>query len=200
MSVPNGTPGHDNTAKLARGACYRLNGSIWWRGPRNIVLNGNGATIRQSTPSSSTKWVIAGGRDVPTVAPYCGSTLYMNSLYSATTDQPITLSVEGGCDVTIENLTISGRQGGGDPAPASFYQPAAFIQILGTQRVLVDHVTETGPYGDFVSISGLHEAPGGGGGMPATDVTIENSRDSTPAARAIQRRTELGGSSRPTTP
>lgn len=176
LSVPNGTPGHDNIAKLKKGACYEVAGTVWWRGPENIVLNGNGATIKQPLIAPTTHWYIAGQRDNPAVKPYCGSSAYQDDLYSADTGQPLLLSVAGGCDITIENLTIDGQHtGAGDPAPDSFYQPASFISLYGAQRVLIDHVTETGPYGDCLTNDGFNQAPGGGGGYPSTDVTYEYS-------------------------
>ena len=175
LSVPNGTPGHDNIAELAKKACYTVDGEWWWRGAHNIVLDGNGATLKQGPIAPTTPWATVGGRNNPTTAPYCGSTAYMNDLYSGITTQPLLLALEGGCDITVENLTIIGtHKQGGDPAPSAFYQPASFISLYGAQRVLIDHVTEKGPYGDFVTIDGFHEAPGGGGGYPSTDVTIEH--------------------------
>jgi hypothetical protein len=178
LSIPNGTPGHDHIAKLHKGGCYTLAGEIWWRGAQDIVLDGNGATLKQPTPNPTAKPEVVGGLNIPTVNPYCGSKLgipYMNSAYSGVTSTVLMVATEGGCDLTFENLKIVGTHPkGGDPSPNSFYQPASFIQIDGTQRVLINHVTERGTYGDFVSITGFHEAPGGGGGMPSTDVTIEN--------------------------
>jgi hypothetical protein len=173
MSVRDGTPGHDSIAKLKKGACYLVNGSWWWRGARNIDLDGNGATIRET--STTVPDTVVGGRDNPSVAPYCGSTAYMNDLYSGITSQVELLTLDGGCDLTIKDLTITGShssKSGDTPA----LQPDSFISIDGAQRVLLLDDTEHGPWGDFVTISGLHEAPGGGGGMPSTDVTIEHSR------------------------
>lgn len=169
-SVPNGSPGGASIAQLQKGACYEINGTIWWRGPREITLDMNGAKIKQM--STAIPDAIIGGRNIPTVAPYCGSTAHMNDLYSAVPTNVLFISVEGGCDITIENGTIIGThpQGGSTPA----LQPDSFISFYGTQRALVNHVNMTGPYGDFVTITGLHEAPGGGGGMPSTDITVEN--------------------------
>jgi hypothetical protein len=176
LSIPNGTPDHDSIIKLKKGGCYDVNGSWWWRGAHNIVLDGNGATIKQATPSPSTPWVTVGGRNNPAVAPICGSTAYMDNAYSGLTSTVLLLGLEGGCDITIENLTIIGtHKTGGDPEPHAFYQPASFISLYGAKRVLIDHVIEKGPYGDFVTIDGFHEAPGGGGNYPSTDITIENS-------------------------
>lgn len=176
LTVQNGTPGNPTVVTLASDACYEINGTIWWRGPRDITIAGNGATIRQAEPNPSTPWVTVGGHNDPTVYPYCGSTDYEDSSYSATTTQPLTLVVEGGCDITVSNLTISGdHTAGGDPAPNSFYQPASFLTFYGTQRVLVDDVTETGPYGDWIEISGLHEAAAQDGNYPSTDVTVRDS-------------------------
>jgi hypothetical protein len=170
LSVPNGTPGHDSVAELGKGACYELNGSIWWRGPRFIVLDGNGATIRQESVKVPAPEV--GGKDKPKIAPYCGSGAYRNNRYSGIYKTVLMFSVEGGCDITVENLKIDGTHTGTGTTPN--LQPDTFLTFYGTQRALVDNVTMSRPYGDYVDASGLHEAPGGGGGFPATDVTVEH--------------------------
>jgi hypothetical protein len=171
LSVPNGTPGHDSVIKLNSGACYEVNGSIWWRGARNIVLDGNGATIRQKSVAIPDP--IVGDRDNPNVAPVCGSNADKNSFYTGITSNVLLLSFEGGCNVTVENLTIHGMHTG--IGTTSKYQPDTFITFYGTKRALVDNVTMRGPYGDYVDVSGLHETAGTSGNVPATDITVEHS-------------------------
>jgi hypothetical protein len=169
LSVPNGTPGHDTVVKLKKGACYELDGSIWWRGPRNIVLDGNGATIKQETVTEPAPTV--GGENNPAIAPYCGSRAFMDDDYTAITTNVLMLSVEGGCDITVENLTIIGRHIG--TGTSGTYQPDSFISFYGTQRGLVKSVHMVGPYGDYVTATGLHEA-GPTSEYPATDLTVED--------------------------
>jgi Right handed beta helix region len=157
------------------GGCYQIDRTMWLRGFDNWIFNGNGATFEQkSVLDFGTAWV---GDNNPATAPYCGSTAFMNDRYSAITTNVLMIAMEGGCDVTWENLTIVGEHDstGGDPRPSAHFQPDSFISFYGTQRALVDHVTMRGPYGDYVTIGGFHEAPGGGGGYPSTDITIENS-------------------------
>jgi len=170
LSVPNGEPGHDSVIELNKGACYELNGSIWWRGPRYIVLDGNGATIKQE--SVTVPAPVVGGKDQPNVAPYCGSDAYKNNRYSGIYTNVLTLSVEGGCDITVENLRIVGRHTG--IGTTSNFQPDTFLTFYGTKRALVKDVTMLGPFGDYVDASGLHEAPDGGGGFPSWDITVED--------------------------
>ncbi len=170
LSIPNGTPGHDSVAELNKGACYELNGSIWWRGPRNIVIDGNGATIKQE--SVTVPDAVVGGLDNPNVAPYCGSDAYKNDRYSGVYTNVLMLSVDGGCDITVENLRIDGAHTG--VGTTSNLQPDTFLTFYGTQRALVEDVSMSSPYGDYVDASGLSEAPGGGGGFPSTDITVEH--------------------------
>ncbi|MGO9344231.1 MAG: hypothetical protein ACLP6E_17225 [Acidimicrobiales bacterium] len=167
LSVPNGTPGHDSVIELDPGACYEVNGSIWWRGARNIVLDGNGATIKQESVTVPDK--IVGSKNNPAVAPYCGSTANMNDRYSAIYTNVLLLDFEGGCNITVENLKIIGTHTG--IGTTSKLQPDTFISFSGTKRALVDNVTMRGPYGDYVDVGGLHEAVG----YPAFNITIEHS-------------------------
>lgn len=173
LSVPNGTPGHDNIAKLKKGACYEINGSIWDRGAHNIILDGNAATIRQeNVATTGDKWVTVGGKDNPAVAPYCGRpTALMNDSYTAITTNVLLLSFEGGCDITIENLTILGQHN--TVGTTGAFQPDTFVNFYGTQRALVKDVKFVGPYGDYVDGNNIHEV---NGGYPATDITVEDSK------------------------
>ncbi len=167
LKVPNGTAGHDSVIKLRSSACYEVNGSIWWRGARNIVLNGNGATIKQESVAIPDK--IVGGWNNPKVAPVCGSNAEKNSNYSAVKTNVLLLSFEGGCDITVENLTIEGRHTG--IGTTWKLMPDTFLTFYGTRRALVDDVTMRAPFGDYIDVSGLHEAKG----FPAADITVENS-------------------------
>ena len=172
LSVPNGKPGNDNVAELPAGACYLVNGSIWWRGARDIVLDGNGATLRQT---STVPGVVVGGLDNLAVVPYCGKpTAYRNSNYSGPRGIVLMLSFEGGCNITVENLRFTGTHvtyGMTDRGAT----PDSFLTFYGTQRALVTHVMMTGPWGDYVDVTGLSEAGFNGASYPGTDVTVEDS-------------------------
>ena len=103
-------------------------------------------------------------------------------LYTQDEKLDIMWLVEGGCDLTFENMTIVG---GNQGSPGKAYEQDSFISFDGTQRALVHGVTMRGPYGDYVDMSGLHEAPDGGGAYPSTDVTIRDCRFSGAGRQAI---------------
>jgi hypothetical protein len=71
---------------------------------------------------------------------------------------------EGGCNLTLENMVIDGQQVGNIQGSA--------VQLIGVQGARLTDLTIYNPSGDFVTLSGLHEAPGGGGTYPSTDVLV----------------------------
>jgi hypothetical protein len=81
-------------------------------------------------------------------------------------------TVQGGSNVTLENMKITGKNPGGYHAPLAF---AGAIDVEGTKDAAIKGVTITDPYGDGISLSPLR---GGGDHLssqilsPATDITI----------------------------
>jgi hypothetical protein len=116
---------------------------------------------------------------------YCGSstpfgTTDVNASGYVSTDYSTgrMVNVEGGCDLTFRNFNLVGSHGTGtDSDKASSPEQDALVQFNGTQRVLFTDNTLTNPWGDWVSVFAVHEAPDPGGGVdgvhyPSTDVTI----------------------------
>lgn len=165
-SLPPGSPGHSVVVRFAKGACYQVDGSIFLRNFRNFVFDGNGAVFHQLTLASS--GVIAEDR---TVTPYCGNSYVPNrgrNFYTSPT--PIMWWFDGGCDLVVENMYLSGGYLPGTVGHE--HEMDSLIQMNGVQRALITQNVIVNAYGDFITLSGLHEAPGGGGTYPATDVTV----------------------------
>jgi Right handed beta helix region len=179
-SLPVGSPAKPTIVHFRKGACYQVNGELYLRGFRSLFVDGEGATFKQAAPptcpvkgnrcANRAKVSETSVRDNPTTAPYCGSDAYMNDGRSEDSANDTMWDFEGGCDITFEDLKIEGTNTGAGRAR----ETDSFISFAGTQRALVDDVTETDPYGDYVDCSGLHEA-GIGASFPCTDLTVEHS-------------------------
>jgi hypothetical protein len=161
-SLPVGTPSQPLTVKFANGGCYQIDGSLMLRGFADIVLDGNGATFRQEVPQSQITPA------TPVRSPYCGTTAFSRAT-KPTVTLPIMWWFEGGCDVVLESMKIDGMFHGA-ALPKS--QQDSAIQINGGQRFAVIDDSISNVYGDFVTISGLHEAPAGGASYPSQDVLV----------------------------
>ena len=178
ISLPTGSHAKPTTVQFAKGGCYLVNGELYLRGLTSTVFDGNGATFKQATPrtcrirglgcADRAKVSETDIPDDPATAPYCGSTAFMNSSRSEDTAVDVMWWFEGGCDITLEDMTIEGTN---DGSGGRMRQQDSFVDFAGTQRALVEDVTMSGPYGDYVDCAGLHEA-GLGGNNEATDITI----------------------------
>ncbi|MCU1351752.1 MAG: hypothetical protein JWM05_961 [Acidimicrobiales bacterium] len=116
-SVPDGA-----VAQLARGATYRVEGTLKLRGRRDLTLDGNGATITATGPQSVPRshiWLEG------------GTNLAVRNL-------------------TIHGANPAG--GTADAAYVGAQEHIHGIQIAGVQGAEVDHVTITDVYGDFVYV------------------------------------------------
>jgi hypothetical protein len=167
-TLPQGSPGHDTVVSFVRHGCYVVNGQVYLRGFRDFVFNGNHSTFVQRAP------VIGETTDADLALrpAYCGYSGWTDPRYTEVQTVAIMWLVEGGCDLTFEDMGVTGTnhaEGGGSKMQDSF------MAFDGAQRVLVDHVWMHGPYGDYIDVQGLHEAPDGGGAYPGEDVNIENS-------------------------
>ncbi len=146
-----------------------MDGGLYLRNFRHYIFDGNGATFLQKSAPAPLSF----SGEAPRAAIYCSSSTQYNEGFQYY--PPITWWLEGGCDITIENMVIHGanpRAG----APGGTNDPDSAIQLSGVEGALVTNVTVHDVYGDFVTVSGLHEGPGGGGGQPSTDVTVTNNQ------------------------
>jgi hypothetical protein len=165
-SLPQGRPGKETRISFA-GGCYLVDGQIYLRGFEDFLFDGNGAIFRQNEPVPGETT----DSDLPLRPAYCGYPGWRNPRYTEILKVDIMWLVEGGCDLTFENMTIAGAN---DGVSGGGREQDSFMAFDGSQRVLVQDVTMTGPYGDYVDAQGLHEAPYGGGAYPATDVTVRD--------------------------
>jgi hypothetical protein len=161
-SLPRGTPASPLVVDFPANSCYLVNESLYLRGFTNTTLNGRNATFRQVAPT------VQSIGPLPTVSPYCGSDIDKESGTTISTI-PIIWWFEGGCDITITNMVIIGPNTAGVVGS----QNNSGIQLSGVQRAVIQGVTINDVDGDFVTMSGLHEAASGQASFPTTDVTIQ---------------------------
>jgi hypothetical protein len=160
-SLPHGTPARPLVVDFPAHACYVVNESLYLRGLTNTTLNGRNATFRQVMPT------VQSIGPLPTVSPYCGSDIDKES-GTAISAIPIIWWFEGGCDITITNMVIIGPNTSGVVGS----QNNSGIQLSGVQRAVIRGVTINNVDGDFVTLSGLHEAGSGQASFPTTYATI----------------------------
>lgn len=173
-TLPQGTPSAPTEVQFASDGCYLINGMIFLRGLQDFIFDGNGSTFSQTSVSSAE---LPYADAPPTRAPYCGSNAFASSSDASTALDTILSEsfdimwfVEGGCDLEFENMNIVGTDSAATNVQAD-EQDSAF-EIAGAQRVLITGDSVTGVYGDFVTVTGLHEALYGGFDRPSSDVTI----------------------------
>ena len=149
------------------GDCIQADGTIWVRGKQRLTIEGG--KWEQLAPVEDDTDV----RNSALTHPYCGKSTYTDDLYSEPTHTAVIMFwFEGGCDITLKNMTFLGQSTG---PGAGIRQEDSFIQFNGTQRALVENVRMKGPYGDYVTASSLLECGNCGSTYPATDITVENS-------------------------
>lgn len=167
-TLPEGTSASPTEVEFAAGGCYQVDGTLYLRGLSDFIFDGNGAEFEQ------TKVVDGELRDDPPPdrPAYCGSGRFTKSQGTIPTGFDIMWFVEGGCDLMFESMDIDGTNTAGSPG-GSLEQDSA-IQLSGVQRALVTGETIDGVWGDFVTVTGLHEAPDGGGDFPSSNVTISD--------------------------
>jgi hypothetical protein len=163
-SLPTGTADQPLVVDFPKDSCYRVDSSLYLRGMTNTTFNGNGATFRQVAPTVETVGPL------PTVQPYCGSSID-NQSGTSPSIIPIIWWFEGGCDITITHMHIVGPNITGVVGSEN----DSGIQLSGVQRALIDQVTIGDVDGDFVTVTGLHEGEQSAGGIasfPSTNITI----------------------------
>ena len=122
------------TASLQRGACYLVNGPLVILGKTGVTLQGNGASIRATTPVN------------PSPGPgyeYPGS--------GGANDRR-DLVISDSSDITVTGLTIEGPDASGHYSV--IYANENGIQVNASNRVLVEGVTVSGVYGDGMVVTG----------------------------------------------
>jgi Right handed beta helix region len=174
-SLPQGTSTKPTVVQFAPDACYEVNGSMFLRDFRYFVFNGNGATFDQAHVIVGRQINMNGGNRPA----YCGSSAWQDASasdffgYGNHGYGTIMWFVEGGCQLTFENMKFVGTNHGPGGGPL---EVDTFVTFAGTQDALVNHVTMTDPYGDYVDTQGLHEAPGPvEGHFESSNITVENS-------------------------
>ena len=172
-SLPQGSATKPTVVQFAPNGCYEVNGSMFLRDFRYFVFNGNGATFDQAHVEIGPQYHNAG----PNRPAYCGSSDFTDASATdyfgfGTNNSDVMFFVEGGCQITFENMKFVGtNQGYGGPLETD-----SFIIFGGTQYALVNHVNMENPYGDYVDAQALHEAPGPiSGHYESSNITIENS-------------------------
>jgi hypothetical protein len=168
-TLPQGTPDQPTEVQFAPGGCYQVDGMVLLRGLADFIFDGQGATFKQSR-------VVNGelaNDPPPNRAAYCGfANRFVNAAGTIPAGFDIMWFVEGGCDLVFENMTIEGTNTKGRPGGER--QQDSAIQVSGAQRILITADTISAVWGDFVTVTGLHEAPYGGLYFPAFDVTISD--------------------------
>jgi len=166
-TLPQGTPDQPTDVQFASNGCYQIDGMLFLRGLTDFVFDGQGATFMQSHVVNN---VLT--KDLPPDQPaYCGfPNRFVDSAGTVPTGFDIMWFVEGGCDLVFENMNIEGSNAKGKPGGQREQDSA--IQVAGAQRVLITDDTISSVWGDFVTVTGLHEANYGGLYFPSFDVTI----------------------------
>ena len=165
-SLPGGTVSSPIVVVFAPSACYLVNESLFLRAFNDVVFDGNGATFRQTTPTTESMVLAAD------VTPYSGTSY---KPFYADVSIPIPPDIwyfDGGSDITIEDMTIDGPNTDQDSTSGGGTMVDSGIELDGVQRAVIrdnniDHVD-----GDFVTLMGLFDAPTANWSYPTTDVTI----------------------------
>ena len=126
------------TVMFQPGGQYRIEGVVTLLNKTDLVIDGNGATLFATTDGSSVRWPRSG----------------FKYHWPRRREQ---LDIRGGGNITVRNLTIDGANPDAG-ATAAAYEPAlegqAGIGLSRTTRIVLDSVTITDTYGDFVWATG----------------------------------------------
>ncbi len=170
-SLPKGISGSPTQVNFGTG-CYQIDGTLFLRGFQYFTFE-NGKFVQKVANDVATgDWSGVG----PVRPAYCGNPKYTTDITDLYTLDPFTLmwAFEGGCDITLQNMKISGPNTAATSGNYHLEQDT-FINFYGTQRALVSNVIMRNPYGDYVDAVFLHESSGGVQYLvPATDITVQN--------------------------
>ncbi len=169
-SLPAGSSSSPVVVMFQHDGCYLVNGGIFVRNFQDYVFDGNGSTFEQVTTPASGHPVLYNAD--PSANDYCGSDTSYGSSDSYTAIYPIIWWFDGGCDISVENMTIKGPYSGSGGGGSD--QQNSGIQFSGVQRSVVTNTTIMDVNGDFATISGLWELGETYSGEPSTDATVTN--------------------------
>jgi len=168
-SLPAGTPAAPVVVRFAPGGCYLVNESLFLRSFTNVVFDGNGATFRQVAPTTEPMVLSAG------VDPYAGSSFSPFAVDLTLPIAPIIWYFDGGSDITLENMTIEGPNAGQGSTSGGGTMVDSGVELDGVQRALIRNDTIEHVDGDFVTLTGLLDAPSANWDYPTTDVSVIDS-------------------------
>jgi hypothetical protein len=115
--------------------CYRIEKTLKLARRHNLLVDGNGSTLRASTPG-------AGGR-----------LAIRNRAH---------LAITASTNITVRNLKVHGANPHGGATPDAYdprYEAQHAFQLNGDDGVFLDHVSASDVYGDFVYIGGSQTQP-----------------------------------------
>jgi len=135
----------DARLEFRRGACFRIEGTLVLKARHDLVIDGLGATLKATTRGSGGRLQVRARSQV---------------------------SVVNSSAVTIRDLDVHGANPHAGTS-VNAYQPALEAQhafnLLGDDRVTLEHVEASDVYGDFVYI-------GGSATGPSEHITVSESR------------------------
>src|SRR5664280_3130350 len=85
---------------------------------------------------------------------------------------PIVWYFDGGSDITMEHMTIQGPNAGGGYTSGGGTMIDSGIELDGVQRAMIRDDTIEHVDGDFVTLTGLFDAPSSNWNYPTTDVSV----------------------------
>jgi len=165
-SLPPGTPSSPVVVRLAPGGCYLVNESLFLRAFTDLVIDGNGATVAQRNPTTESMVLAVG------VTPYTGSPFSPFAVPLTLPIAPVVWYFDGGSDITVENLTINGPNTTQSSTSGGGTMVDSGIELDGVQRAMIRNDTIEHVDGDFVTLTGLLDAPSANWNYPTTDVTV----------------------------
>lgn len=146
-SLPQGTSGFPLEIQFVKNGCYRIDGTVYLRGLRHVIIDGNGAVIEQTSVANPELDNIT---SLPTVSPYCGSEGVDNGSADAATaleyaqlyqvgNVDIMWFIEGGCDLVFENMNITSTTSAHSATsvgPSASWDPSGSYGDLSVSRGL----------------------------------------------------------------
>jgi hypothetical protein len=192
-TLPQGSSATPTEVLFAPGGCYLINGMIFLRGLTDFIFDGNESTFSQTTAGFPPASPEPNYNDPPPArAAYgCPPYLFPSNASSALAGVlrygfDIMWFVEGGCNIIFDEMNIVGADPLGNPGGMTCNTKTTWaipceqdsaIEVAGAQQVLITDNTISGVYGDFVTVTGLHEGLYGGLFDPSFDVTIDSNGD-----------------------
>lgn len=186
-STPNG-----GTLNLPAGACYRVNGTLDLTGRRNLVIDGNGTTLRAYTQGFRERmfWMLRGASGI-TIRDFTLIGANPTGVYRSDLEAQHGFAVNGSTDVLIDNVTVKQTYGdgvtfakrghGSDAPPDRVVVRNSTFQTIGRMGIGIAHarnVTIAGNYFDRVARSVIDLEPDVERNL-IEHITISNNRTGT---------------------